>query len=110
MIRKLIPVLLAATLSACANTGAPLVQPVLGYQLQRACRQQRNLVRIQLQPDGQRPVRKTCDASALQSEIGKKATPPCWKTCARAADRPHAAARPAGHDGIQRHPVEPDRR
>ena len=31
------------------------------------------------------PSGKTCDASALQSEIGKKPPPPCWKTCARAA-------------------------
>ena len=58
MIRKLIPVLLAATLSACANTGAPArpARPRIPAPARR--RQQRNLVRIQLQPDGQRPVRQ----------------------------------------------------
>ena len=93
MIRKLIPVLLAATLSACANTGAPARPAVLGYQLQRARRQQRDFVRSSYSPMASGPSGKTCDASALQSEIGK-ATPPCWKTCAAAA-RPPACCGPA---------------
>ena len=112
MIRKLIPVLLAATLSACANTGAPRSSsPSSDTSSSAPAASSGTSSGSSYSPMASGPSGKTCDASALQSEIGK-ATPPCWKTCARAAqpDRPHAAARPAGHDGIQRHPVEPDRR
>lgn len=113
MIRKLIPVLLAATLSACANTGAPCSSsPSSDTSSSAPAASSGTSSGSSYSPMASGPSGKTCDASALQSEIGKKATPAVLEDLRSrsAVDRPHAAARPAGHDGIQRHPVEPDRR
>lgn len=76
MIRKLIPVLLVATLSACANTGAPrssssastssASSPAASDSASGASYGSSSA------PSGS--ARKTCDASTLQSQIGQKAT------------------------------------
>ena len=96
MIRKLIPVLLAATLSACANTGAPRSSsPSSDTSSSAPAASSGTSSGSSYSPMASGPSGKTCDASALQSEIGKKATPPCWKTCARAAARPPACCGPA---------------
>ena len=88
MIRKLIPVLLAATLSACANTGAPRSSsPSSDTSSSAPAASSGTSSGSSYSPMASGPSGKTCDASALQSEIGKK--PP------RRAGRPAlAAARP----------------
>ncbi|MFG0233244.1 I78 family peptidase inhibitor [Achromobacter sp. 413638] len=77
MIRKLIPVLLAATLSACANTGAPRSSssPSSDTSSSAPAASSGTSSGSSYSPMASGPSGKTCDASALQSEIGKKATP-----------------------------------
>lgn len=77
MIRKLIPVLLAATLSACANTGTP--RPASAPAVVSAASAPAASNRVADAAHGSSSAqpgnaRKTCDASALQSQIGQKAT------------------------------------
>ena len=72
MIRKLIPVLLAATLSACANTGAPRSSsPSSDTSSSAPAASSGTSSGSSYSPMASGPSGKTCDASALQSEIGK---------------------------------------
>ncbi|MFY3135509.1 I78 family peptidase inhibitor [Achromobacter xylosoxidans] len=76
MIRKLIPVLLVATLSACANTGAPRSSSSASSSSSSSPAASDSASGSSYgsssAPSGS--ARKTCDASALQSQIGQKAT------------------------------------
>lgn len=76
MIRKLIPVLLVATLSACANTGAPRSSSSASSSSSSSPAASDSTSGSSYgsssAPSGS--ARKTCDAGALQSQIGQKAT------------------------------------
>ncbi|CUI28764.1 Peptidase inhibitor I78 family [Achromobacter xylosoxidans] len=76
MIRKLIPVLLVATLSACANTGAPRSSSssAASSSSSSPATSDSSSGASYGSPSTQAGARKTCDASALQSQIGQKAT------------------------------------
>jgi len=76
MIRKLIPVLLVATLSACANTGAPRSSSssAASSSASSPAASDSSSGASYGSPSTQAGARKTCDAAALQSQIGQKAT------------------------------------
>ncbi|OAS85312.1 I78 family peptidase inhibitor [Achromobacter dolens] len=76
MIRKLIPVLLVATLSACANTGAPRSSSSSAASSSASSppASDSSSGASYGSPSAQAGARKTCDAAALQSQIGQKAT------------------------------------
>jgi hypothetical protein len=76
MIRKLIPVLLVATLSACANTGAPRSSSssAASSSASSPAASDSSSGASYGSPSAQASARKTCDAAALQSQIGQKAT------------------------------------
>ncbi|MCZ8393610.1 I78 family peptidase inhibitor [Achromobacter xylosoxidans] len=76
MIRKLIPVLLVATLSACANTGAPRSSSssAASSSSSSPAASDSSSGSSYGSPSTQAGARKACDASALQSQIGQKAT------------------------------------
>ena len=95
MIRKLIPVLLAATLSACANTGAPRSSsPSSDTSSSAPAASSGTSSGSSYSPMASGPSGKTCDASALQSEIGKSHPAVLEDLRARAA-RPPACCGPA---------------
>jgi len=79
MIRKLIPVLLVAALSACANTGAPRSSSASAStdssSSSPASASDSSSGPSYGASSSGRPTGKTCDASGLQSQIGQKATP-----------------------------------
>lgn len=70
MIRKLIPVLLVATLSACANTGAPRSSSssAASSSASSPAASDSSSGASYGSPSAQAGARKTCDAAALQSE------------------------------------------
>lgn len=83
MIRKLIPVLLVATLSACANTGAPRSSSSSAASSSASspatsasspATSDSSSGASYGSPSTQAGARKTCDAAPLQSQIGQKAT------------------------------------
>lgn len=76
MIRKLIPVLLVATLSACANTGAPRSSSssAASSSASSPATSDSSSGALYGSPSTQAGARKTCDAAPLQSQIGQKAT------------------------------------
>lgn len=76
MIRKLIPVLLVATLSACANTGAPRSSSSASSSSASSptASDSASGASYASSSTPSASARKTCDASALQSQIGQKAT------------------------------------
>lgn len=77
MIRKLIPVLLVATLSACANTGAPRSSSSSAASSSSSSPAASDSTSGSSYGSSSTPsgsARKTCDAGALQSQIGQKAT------------------------------------
>ncbi|MCY1516074.1 Peptidase inhibitor I78 family protein [compost metagenome] len=78
MIRKLIPFLLVAGLTACANTGAPRSSSAAASSSSSAPSSSES---VSGSSSGMSSVSgygsssgKTCDAAALQSQIGQKAT------------------------------------
>ncbi|QQB33989.1 hypothetical protein I6I07_25770 [Achromobacter deleyi] len=77
MIRKLIPVLLVATLSACANSGAPRSSsPSAASSSSSSPAASDSTSGTSYGSPSAIPSSsgKTCDAGALQSQIGQKAT------------------------------------
>ncbi|MBB1625805.1 I78 family peptidase inhibitor [Achromobacter sp. UMC71] len=77
MIRKLIPVLLVAALSACTNTGTPRSSsaPAASGSTSSASASDSSSSPSYGATSSGRPTGKTCDATGLQSQIGQKATP-----------------------------------
>ena len=86
MIRKLIPVLLVAALSACTNTGTPRSSssaPAAPSATSSPSASDSSPGTSSGSSYGSsygssssgRPTGKTCDATGLQSQIGQKATP-----------------------------------
>ena len=77
MIRKLIPVLLVAALSACANSGAPRSSSAPAAPSSSsapAASDSASSGTTYGSSSSSQPTGKTCDASSLQSQIGQKAT------------------------------------
>lgn len=77
MIRKLIPVLLVAALSACANSGAPRSSSAPAASSSSsapAASDSASGTTYGSSSSSSQPTGKTCDASSLQSQIGQKAT------------------------------------
>ncbi len=77
MIRKLIPVLLVAALSACANSGAPRSSSAPAASSSSsapAASDSASGTTYGSSSSSSQPAGKTCDASSLQSQIGQKAT------------------------------------
>jgi len=78
MIRKLIPFLLVASLTACANTGAPRSSSAPASSSSSASPSSSD-ASTGSSSSGMSSASgyggKTCDATALQSQIGQKATP-----------------------------------
>ncbi|MGE8685707.1 MAG: I78 family peptidase inhibitor [Achromobacter sp.] len=78
MIRKLIPFLLVASLTACANTGAPRSSSAPASSSSSASPSSSD-AGTGSSSSGMSSASgyggKTCDATALQSQIGQKATP-----------------------------------
>lgn len=76
MIRKLIPVLLVAALSACANSGAPRSSsaPAASSSSSAPAASDSASGTTYGSSSSSQPTGKTCDASSLQSQIGQKAT------------------------------------
>ncbi|RAP65118.1 hypothetical protein A6B37_03940 [Achromobacter sp. HZ01] len=74
MIRKLIPFLLVASLAACANTGAPRSSSASGSSSSSASSSS-GAASSSGMSSASGYGGKTCDAAALQSQIGQKATP-----------------------------------
>ena len=78
MIRKLIPFLLVASLTACANTGAPRSSSTPAASSSSSSSSSADAgTSYGGSSYGSSPMGggKTCDAAALQSQIGQKATP-----------------------------------
>ncbi|MCY1203852.1 Peptidase inhibitor I78 family protein [compost metagenome] len=78
MIRKLIPFLLVASLTACANTGAPRSASAPAPSSSSASSPSEAASGSSSgisSASGYGYGEKSCDAAALQSQIGQKATP-----------------------------------
>jgi hypothetical protein len=78
MIRKLIPFLLVASLTACANTGAPRSSSSPAPSSSSASSPSEAASSSSSgmsSASGYGYGEKSCDAAALQSQIGQKATP-----------------------------------
>lgn len=78
MIRKLIPFLLVASLSACANTGAPRSSSTPAASSSSSSSSSADAGTSyggSSYGSSSMGGGKTCDAAALQSQIGQKATP-----------------------------------
>lgn len=79
MIRKLIPFLLVASLTACANTGAPRSSSApaasSSSSASSASDGSGSSAGSSYGSPSARAGGKTCDAGPLQSQIGQKATP-----------------------------------
>ncbi|MCW0206520.1 I78 family peptidase inhibitor [Achromobacter veterisilvae] len=78
MIRKLIPFLLVASLTACANTGAPRSSSAPAPSSSSASSPSEAASSSSSgmsSASGYGYGEKSCDAAALQSQIGQKATP-----------------------------------
>lgn len=78
MIRKLIPFLLVASLTACANTGAPRSSSAPAPSSSSASSPSEAASGSSSgmsSASGYGYGEKSCDAAALQSQIGQKATP-----------------------------------
>lgn len=78
MIRKLIPFLLVASLTACANTGAPRSASAPAPSSSSASSPSEAASSSSSgisSASGYGYGEKSCDAAALQSQIGQKATP-----------------------------------
>jgi hypothetical protein len=78
MIRKLIPFLLVASLTACANTGAPRSSSAPASSSSSASSPSEAASGSSSgisSASGYGYGEKSCDAAALQSQIGQKATP-----------------------------------
>ncbi|AXA70317.1 hypothetical protein CE205_06675 [Achromobacter insolitus] len=78
MIRKLIPLLLVASLTACANTGAPRSSSTPAASSSSSSSSSADAGTSyggSSYGSSSMGGGKTCDAAALQSQIGQKATP-----------------------------------
>ncbi|GFN28163.1 MULTISPECIES: I78 family peptidase inhibitor [Achromobacter] len=77
MIRKLIPFLLVASLTACANTGAPRSSSssASGSSSASSSSETAPSSSSGMSSASGYGGGKSCDATALQSQIGQKATP-----------------------------------
>ncbi|APX74742.1 I78 family peptidase inhibitor [Achromobacter insolitus] len=78
MIRKLIPFLLVASLTACANTGAPRSSSTPAASSSSSSSSSADAGTSyggSSYGSSSMGGGKTCDAAALQSQIGQKATP-----------------------------------
>ncbi|KRA01460.1 I78 family peptidase inhibitor [Achromobacter sp. Root565] len=78
MIRKLIPFLLVASLAACANTGGSRTSSATASSASSASSSSSTGAGASYGSSSAIPgssTGKSCDAGALQSQIGQKATP-----------------------------------
>ncbi len=78
MIRKLIPVLLVAALTACTNTGTPRSSssaPAASSTTSSPSATDTSSGSSYGATSSGRSTGKTCDATGLQTQIGQKATP-----------------------------------